>query len=73
MDDLLLSAAEIRAVTGKVHHSAQAKELRFLGIEHRVRSDGSIAVSRAHFELVFGGGPIAGKINKKTQPDWKAI
>jgi hypothetical protein len=69
----LLTSEEVSELTCRTQHAAQTRVLRGMGIEHRVRPDGSIAVSRAHFESVFGGGNGAGVKMKKTEPDWSPL
>jgi len=46
-----------------------------MGIEHKVRPDGGIAVLRAHITKVFDGNPEAAsrKPQKLTSPNWAAI
>jgi Domain of unknown function (DUF4224) len=72
MTTLLLSREEVADLTGRTQHAAQARVLRGMGIEHRVRPDGSIAVARAHFDSVFGGAGGGVKI-KKTEPDFAGM
>lgn len=45
-DSLVLTDAEIRAVTRKQRPSAQVRVLRAMGIAHRIRPDGSVLVLR---------------------------
>ena len=52
---ICLTDEEIAELTGKKHRDAQRRVLVALGIEHRVRPDGSIVVSRDHFKEVLGG------------------
>lgn len=70
MSDMFLSDEEISSMTLRVQHAAQARVLRSMGIEHRARPDGSIAVLRAHVEQAFGAA--AGPKRKKapTEPNW---
>jgi hypothetical protein len=70
---MLLSPAEIRELTGRSRRDAQARALRGMGIEHKVRPDGTIAVSRAHVERVLGG-EIGGSVRmRKTEPDFSRM
>lgn len=52
---MFMTSEEIQLLTGKKFRSAQSEALRFMGIEHRVRPDGSIAVLKSHVESVFSG------------------
>ena len=69
---MFLSPDEIQLLTGKKFRSAQSEALRFMGIEHKVRPDGSIAVLKLHVEKVFGGIPEP-KSEKKVILDWSVI
>lgn len=69
---LNLSEDEIIEITGKRQHSAQARALRYLGFDFRQRADGSIVISRLHYEKSLGG--ITEKtVRVKTEPNWNAI
>ena len=52
--DMFLNAEEVAHLTGKVRRDSQVRALRFMGIEHRVRADGTVVVSRAHVEQTLG-------------------
>lgn len=48
--------------------------LRSMGIEHKVRPDGGIAVLRAHIAKVFDGGADAAPLQRtEAGPNWLAI
>lgn len=66
---------EIRNMTGKQRRPAQVKVLKAMGIEHKVRPDGSIAVLRAHINKVFDGDVDAKQTKKEkvVGPNWAAI
>lgn len=69
---MFLTDEELKELTRRVHHSAQAHTLAKMGIEHRARPDGSIAVLRSHVESL-----LSGKSDKKTkiatEPNWGAL
>lgn len=68
-----LDPDELRGLTGRVHHSAQARALAGMGIEHKPRPDGSLAVLWSHVEAVMGG-EVSGKRKKaNVEPDWGAL
>jgi len=69
----LLTPAEVRELTGGIRRSTQIRALRSMGIEHRVRPDGSVAVLRAHAERVLSGELYAKISNKEHEPNWSAI
>lgn len=72
MADFLLSPAELAELTGRSRRDAQARALRGMGIEHKVRPDGTVAVLRAHAEQVLAGG-AGGVRMRKTEPDFSGI
>jgi hypothetical protein len=69
---MFLDEDEIISLTQKRRHDAQARALRFLGIEHRARPDGSLAVLRAHVEKQLGEGVVS-KARKKTEPRFDLV
>ena len=74
MDDVMfLSRAEIADLTRKQHRDAQVRVLRAMGVEHRVRPDGSVAIARAHIERIFGVSAASGVPRKKTVPDFSKV
>lgn len=72
--NMFLSEDELASLTHKRRKDAQQKELRFMGIDFRLRSDGSIAVLREHIVKEFGGNEeIKLKQNIRVEPNWDAI
>lgn len=68
---LCLSPEELEEITGKERSAAQARALRAMGIEHRVRPDGTALVLRAHVEHLLNPG---GKARvKNREPNWSAL
>lgn len=61
-----LSEDEIVELTKKRRKSSQAVALRFMGIEHRIRPDGSLAILRTHIEQTLG--VIATERSRKPEP-----
>jgi hypothetical protein len=70
---LFLTEDEVRALSGKIKRDAQVRALRAMGVEHRVRPDGSVAVLRDHIHKVFDGTPGSAKRGKPAAPNWDAI
>ena len=66
---MILNEAELSELTNKVRRDAQVKALRFMGIEHRIRPDGSVCVLKAHVEQTLG---LHANLNviKETEPNW---
>lgn len=69
---MFLTGEEINALTTRVQHSAQLKVLRAMGIEHRVRPDGSLVILRSHIEKLFGD-ETRSRNQKVTEPNWGAL
>lgn len=69
---MFLTDDEIKDLTRRVHHNVQASVLCKMGIEHKLRPDGSLAVLRSHVENV-----LTGKFDKKSkavkEPNWGAL
>jgi len=55
LEPLFLTASELEGVTGKKRHSNQAAWLVENGFKFKPRANGSLLVSRRHFEIVMGG------------------
>lgn len=71
---IFLEPNEVKDLTDKVRRPAQVKVLNAMGIEHKVRPDGSVAILRAHITKVFGGAPDSvRKTTKVVEPNWAAI
>jgi hypothetical protein len=66
---LCLTEDEVSQLTGKKRPSAQLKALRFMGIDHKRRPDGSIMVLRAHLGVTYGDG-TGNTAAKRTEPNW---
>jgi hypothetical protein len=67
---MFLTRAELYELTDRKRRGAQAIQLRAMGVEHRIRADGSIAVLRAHVELVFGAIGRAERKVQNSELDW---
>lgn len=72
MDDIL-TEAEIVALTGKVRHHAQLRELEHLGIKARPRSDGSLIVTREHRNAALGLRKAVRPVESSTAPNFAAL
>jgi hypothetical protein len=69
---IFLTKEELRELTRRNRSSAQVVVLRFMGIEHKIRPDGSVVVLRAHVEHLLGGIADA-RVPREVQPDWSAV
>lgn len=72
MTPLFLTTDELRDLTGRTRRDAQASALRYMGIEHKIRPDGSVAVLRAHVEKLMGGENTA-SAPKDKEPNWAML
>lgn len=69
---MILTEQELRDLTGRRVRSSQVKVLRYMGIDHKVRPDGSVAVLRAHVEHQMGAKDPA-PAAREVEPNWAAI
>lgn len=69
---LVLTDAEVAELTDKRRRDAQVRALRTMGVEHRVRPDGSVVVARQHYEQIFGVG-VPSNTPRKTAPDFSMV
>ena len=69
---MILTDEELKDLTGRSRKPRQIQVLRFMGIEHRIRPDGSVAVSRTHVEQVLGAHVQSRKV-VEIEPNWSAI
>ena len=72
MSAIYLTAAELQGITGYKRVSAQLRWIREQGLKYAIRGDGSVLVSRAHFELSMGGIPPKA-VRAIIEPDFSAI
>lgn len=71
--DTFLVPEEVVALTNRKVRSAQVKALKAMGIEHKVRPDGSVAILRNHITKVFDGSPENLVKQKVVTPNWDAM
>lgn len=74
MSTLFLTRQELTELTGRMTKNAQRTVLNYMGIEYRVRPDGTLVVLRAHVERVLGGeskDDVAA--HKPAEPNWSAM
>lgn len=71
---MILTQEELIELTGMRVKSAQVRVLRYMGIEHRLRPNGSVAVLKAHVEQVLG---VTYKKTERpraeVEPNWGAM
>lgn len=69
---MFLDKDELISLTGRTRSDAQIRVLRFMGIEHKVRPNGSVAVLRSHVERTLGSEMHEVK-QKDHEPNWAAM
>jgi hypothetical protein len=69
---MFLTKEELAGLTGRTQSAAQVRVLRFMGIEHRTRPDGSVAVLRGHVEKSLGGSSVEVK-QREFEPNWSVF
>lgn len=70
---LTLTDEELVNLTHRQRSAAQAAALRAMGIEHKRRPDGSVAVLRAHVEQQMGLAVNAARAGVEVEPNWGAL
>jgi hypothetical protein len=71
---MFLTDDEVISLTGRKRRDAQVKALRYMGIEHRTRADGSVVVLAEHVNKILGGIPTTEKpLRDKVEPNWEAL
>lgn len=70
---LLLSLPEVEELTQARRRKSQISALCQMGIEHKVRPDGSIAVLRKHVEEILSGREYSTRRERNSEPDWTQV
>lgn len=70
---MFLSKEELVELTKRHRSDCQIKALRSMGIEHRVRIDGTPAVLTEHVKRIFGIENEAAMAGKAFEPNWGAL
>jgi hypothetical protein len=68
---VFLTDAQLIELTKRKRRPAQQRMLVAMGITHKVRPDGSVAVLSAHVEKMLDGKLAPAKL-REEQPDWEA-
>ena len=69
---MFLSDEELYELTRKRRRTAQQRALNAMGIDHKVRPDGSVAVLTRCVELALGL-PKSEATKQEWEPNWDAI
>lgn len=72
---MFLTQNQLIELTGFKRSGAQLRALRYLGIEHKRRVDGSLVVLKAHVEQALGLLTTDKTLNKpkKATPNWSSL
>ncbi len=63
---MFLRNEEVVALTNRRRSAAQVRALRTMGIEHRIRPDGTVAILRSHVEYLLGHS-VGAKVVKEYE------
>lgn len=67
---MFLDDEELTELTAKRQNAARVRVLNSMGVQHKIRPDGSIAVLRAHVERLFGEKSASKSKVNEWQPAW---
>lgn len=72
---MFLTQSQLIELTGFKRSGAQLRALRYLGLEHRQRADGSLVVLKSHVEQALGLLTADKTSNKpkKATPNWSSL
>lgn len=68
---MFLNETEIKVLTKRTRSKAQQRQLNAMGIQHKVRADGSLVVLSAHVDKVLGGNVESSK--RSREPRWEVL
>ncbi|RAN50160.1 hypothetical protein RB25_02960 [Herbaspirillum rubrisubalbicans] len=70
---MFLSDYEIEKLTKRKRPSAQQRQLNAMGIQHKVRADGSLVILHVHVEKLLGGQVQSERKRPIREPNWEAL
>lgn len=73
LTSMFLEPDELVTLTGRTQNRAQARALRMMGIEHRVRPNGTVVVLSEHVAKVLGVQTAVAARDASVEPDWRAM
>ena len=71
-ESLFLNQTEVQHLTGRHRRMAQVRVLKHMGIEHKLRPDGSVIITRSHIEHIFSGDTKRQSL-APAEPNWGAL
>lgn len=70
---MFLSDTELTDLTKRKRAKAQQRQLNAMGIQYKVRADGSLVVLQAHVERLFGVQEQSTRQRPARAPNWEAL
>lgn len=70
---MFLTENEIIELTQRRYRNAQVQAITQMGIDHKVRPDGSVTILREHIQKMFSGETVETKRRKKSEPDFSEV
>lgn len=70
---MFLTQTEIADLTQRKRAKAQQRQLNAMGIQYKVRADGSLVVLQAHVERLLGGLDPYTRARPVREPNWRAL
>ena len=70
---MFLNDSEIEKLTKRKRAKAQQRQLNAMGIQHKVRADGSLVILHAHVDKLLGGDVQSGRQRPAREPNWEAL
>lgn len=72
---MFLTPEELVELTHAKRRDTQIRALRMMGIEYKLRPNGTPAVLRSHVEKVFGGIQTEkpATLSERWEPNWAAL
>ncbi|WP_343743259.1 DUF4224 domain-containing protein [Herbaspirillum huttiense] len=70
---MFLNESEIEILTKRKRPSAQQRQLNVMGVQHKVRADGSLVILHAHVEKLLGGQVQSERRRPVREPNWEAL
>lgn len=70
---MFLSERDIADLTKRKRAKAQQKQLNAMGIQYKVRADGSVVVLQEHVQRLLGGLEQSVRQRSIREPKWEAL
>jgi len=70
---MFLNETDIADLTKRKRAKAQQKQLNAMGIQYKVRADGSLVVLQTHVERLLGGLEQSARQRSVREPNWEVL